>query len=225
METLVLISGGLDSVVLLAHEAARRRVHPLYVSVGLAWEAAEQQALERVLQAPVFDGRVAPLATVEFSMRDVYAASHWAVRGAPPAYDTPDEDVYLAGRNLVFLTKAGVIAAERKLHCIVLGPLADNPFPDATPEFFEAMSRALSLGLQHAIQIQAPFATLHKADVITLGESMGVPLHLTLSCMNPVLDGPRALHCGLCSKCRERRDAFVSAGVTDHTDYVSESPR
>ena len=45
-------------------------------------------------------------------MRDVYPPTHWAIRGVPPAYDTPDEDVYLTGRNLVLLTKAGVVARE-----------------------------------------------------------------------------------------------------------------
>ena len=51
----------------------------------------------------------------------------------PPAYDTPDEDVYLTGRNLVLLTKAGVLAARHGAHRIALGPLAGNPFPDARP--------------------------------------------------------------------------------------------
>ena len=40
-QTAVLLSGGLDSAVLVAHEARERMVHPVYVSVGLAWEAAE----------------------------------------------------------------------------------------------------------------------------------------------------------------------------------------
>ena len=74
-------------------------------------------------------------------MRDVYPPTHWAIRGVPPAYDTPDEDVYLAGRNLVLLTKAGVVAAKARAHRIALGPLAGNPFPDARPAFFSAMAQ------------------------------------------------------------------------------------
>ena len=77
------------------------------------------------------------------------------------------------------------------------------------------MSRALSLGLGAPIAIEAPFATLHKSDVIRKGIELGVPLELTLSCMQPK-DG---LHCGRCSKCRERRDAFREAGVEDPTSY------
>lgn len=223
-DTLVLISGGLDSAVLLAHEAEHRFVHPVYVQVGLAWERAERRMLARLLDAAVFAGRTAPLATLTFDVTDVYPASHWAIRGTPPAYDTPDEDVYLTGRNLVLLTKAGVAAAVRNVPRIALGPLAGNPFPDATPAFFNAMARVLSIGLGRDVEVATPFDTLHKDAVIDRGAELGVPFELTLSCMNPVdVDWP--LHCGLCSKCRERRDGFVAAGRVDPTTYASASPR
>jgi 7-cyano-7-deazaguanine synthase len=224
-DALVLLSGGLDSAVLLAHESQQSHTHPIYVRVGLAWEDAERKMLRALLKAPVFAGKVEPLATVEFGIRDVYPATHWAVRGTPPAYDTPDEDVYLAGRNLVFLTKAAIIAASRKINRVVLGPLAGNPFPDATPEFFRAIERAMSLGLNHPMQVATPFISMDKEDVIRRGAELQVPLELTLSCMNPVDDGDMPIHCGLCSKCRERRDGFAAAGVADRTAYANASPR
>jgi 7-cyano-7-deazaguanine synthase len=158
-------------------------------------------------------------------MRDVYPPTHWAIRGVPPAYDTPDEDVYLTGRNLVLLTKAAVVATRTNAHRIALGPLAGNPFPDARPEFFAAMETALSLSLDHAITIGTPFLNWEKQQVIQRGVELGVPLELTLSCMSPVIGGDLPLHCGLCSKCRERRDAFVAAGAADTTPYANPSPR
>jgi len=146
-------------------------------------------------------------------MRDIYPPSHWAIRGTPPAFDTPDEDVYLVGRNVVLLTKAALSAATERIPRVAIGPLVGNPFPDATPQFFDAMANALTLGLAHHIEILAPFAEMDKADVIKLGVALGVDLSLTLSCMNP----QNGLHCGRCSKCRERRDAFAEAGVPDPT--------
>ena len=50
--TLVLLSGGLDSAVLVAHEAQRAPVVPVYVSVGLAWEPLELAMVERLLAHP-----------------------------------------------------------------------------------------------------------------------------------------------------------------------------
>src|SRR5262245_9401488 len=145
--TAVLLSGGLDSAVLVADEAMRRHaeignVQPIYVSVGLAWERAERAMLDRLLAAAPFDQAVvAPLVSLGVDMRDVYAATHWAVAGAPPEYHTPDEDVYLPGRNIVLLGKASVFCAAAGLGRLVIGTLGHNPFPDATPAFRAAIAR------------------------------------------------------------------------------------
>jgi 7-cyano-7-deazaguanine synthase len=220
MTTAVLLSAGLDSAVLAAAEARTSRVQPIYVRAGLAWEAQEIEALDRLLRAPAF-ATLEPPVQLTFTVRDLYPETHWAITGTPPAFDTPDEDVYLVGRNIVLLTKAAIYCARHGIGRVAIGPLAGNPFPDATPAFFTAIAGALSLGLAHPIEIAAPFAGMTKREVIELGLTLGVPLELTLSCMNPQ-DGS---HCGRCSKCRERRDAFAAAGVTDTTSYAVEPVR
>ncbi len=217
--TAVLLSGGLDSAVLVASEARARVVHPVYVSAGLAWEADELEMVARFLATR--SERVRPLARLDFPIGDIYPPSHWAITGKPPAYDTPDEDVYLVGRNVTLLAKAAVFCAQRKLPRVAMGILAGNPFPDATPEFLAAMELAVSKGLAWPIEIATPFSTMHKDDVIRLGSSLGVRFELTLSCMNP----SAGTHCGTCSKCRERQDGFADAGIVDPTRYAAPSPR
>ena len=211
----VLLSAGLDSAVLAAAEACHARVQPVYVSAGLAWEDEERAMLEQLLRTAPYR-TLAPLSSLSFTARDLYPAHHWALRGEPPAFDTPDEDVYLTGRNVMLLSKAAIHCAQHRIPRLVIGPLAGNPFPDATPEFFAAMQRTLSLGLAHPLTIAAPFADMEKSDVIRLGVELGVPFELTLSCMNP----HQGKHCGQCSKCRERRDAFTEACVSDPTPYA-----
>jgi|SRR5688572_19762111 7-cyano-7-deazaguanine synthase len=210
----VLLSAGLDSAVLAAREARDATVHPIYVSTGLAWESQELATLDRLLATPPYTG-CAPLARLSMPVDDLYPPTHWALRGEPPGFDTPDEDVYLIGRNIVLLSKAAIYCAQRGITRLAIGPLAGNPFPDATPAFFDAMARALSLGLHHPIDVATPFAGMHKSDVIRLGVSLGVPLELTLSCMQP----QAGRHCGQCSKCRERRHAFRDAAIADPTKY------
>jgi 7-cyano-7-deazaguanine synthase len=212
----VLYSGGLDSAVLVALEAREARVHPVYVRAGLAWETEEATAAARLLASSPYAGRVERLVILDCPVTDTYSSTHWAIQGTPPAYDTPDEDVYLVGRNVVLLAKVGVFCATHAIHRIALGPLAGNPFPDATPEFLAAMTRALTLGLAHHIDIAFPLAHLHKGEVVRLGVELGVPFARTMSCMNPI--GGR--HCGQCSKCRERLDAFRQVGLDDPAEYA-----
>ena len=236
MSTAVLLSGGLDSAVLAADEAASGEMRPVYVSVGLAWEAAERAMVSRFLERAPLGPRARPLVSLSVDMRDVYSATHWAIEGRPPAYHTPDEDVYLPGRNVILLGKAAVYCAAAKIDRLVIGTLAHNPFPDATPEFRAAMARALTLGLDHPLRIDAPYAEASKADVIRRGAALGVPFELTLSCMNPqsafesatestiesaIRNPQSAIHCGSCSKCRERHDAFLAAAIADPTVYAS----
>ena len=220
MEVAVLFSSGLDSAVLASAEARASIVHPIYISCGLAWEEEELRAADRLLAAPAYRG-VQPIARLAFTVSDLYPPHHWALRGVPPAFDTPDEDVYLTGRNVILLSKAAIHCVQRGIARVAIGTLAGNPFPDATTDFFNAMAKAVSLGLAHDIAIEAPFMHMHKGDVIRLGQQLGVPLEQTLSCMNPS-DG---MHCGECSKCRERHDAFREAAVPDLTHYAQPPQR
>jgi 7-cyano-7-deazaguanine synthase len=217
----VLFSAGLDSAVLLADAAASGPAVPIYVASGLAWEPAEQKAVDRLLSVPPYRGQVWPPIRLQVDMRDVFPSTHWAVRGEAPAFDTPDSDVYIEGRNIILLSKASVAMARAGLSRVLIGPLAGNPFPDATHEFFSAMGNALGLGLGTPIAIDAPYSHLHKAEVIRRGAALGVPFELTLSCMQPV----GGSHCGRCSKCRERRDAFLEAGIVDPTKYAEKPVR
>ena len=218
----VLFSSGLDSAVLLVDAAARLGgAQPIYVSAGLAWEPDERVMAERFLAALPSASHVHPMVTLDVTVRDVFPASHWAIRGVAQAFDTPDTDVFIDGRNIILLSKAGVYAARAGLSRVLIGPLAGNPFPDASPEFFRAMAHALSIGLGTGLEIEAPFLGMSKRDVIGLGVERRVAFELTLSCMQPV----NGMHCGQCSKCRERRDAFREAGLEDPAPYATTPPR
>jgi len=209
----VLLSGGLDSAI-LAGQCVRRGhpVHPLYIDCGLVWQAAELFNLRRFLAA-IAQPNLSPLSILSLPVADLYG-EHWSRTGHNiPDATTPDEAVYLPGRNPLLLVKAAVWCQLRGVKRLALGPLATNPFPDATPEFFTAFEQAMNLAMSGALRIERPFATLHKNDVMQLGREL--PLELTFSCIAPV--GNR--HCGRCNKCAERQTAFREAGLNDGTKY------
>ena len=123
--TAVLFSGGLDSAVLVAQAAREGPVQPMYVSVGLAWEATEREVATRFL-ASLPPADIRPLASLRVDMTDVYPSTHWAIRGEAPGFDTPDEDVYLEGRNVILLSKAAVFMARARIERVWIGPLASR---------------------------------------------------------------------------------------------------
>jgi 7-cyano-7-deazaguanine synthase len=210
----VLASGGLDSAVLVA-EAARTypAVFPLYVRTGLAWEEVERQYLDRFLAA-VRTPALRPLVTLDQPVADLYD-DHWSLTGVGvPAAGTPDEDVFLPGRNVLLLAKPLLWCHLHRVPEIALAPLAVNPFPDATPEFFAKFAAAVGRAVGGSVRVIRPYSALHKTDVIRRGAAF--PLEHTFSCIRPA----RGLHCGRCNKCHERRMAFREAGVVDPTRYA-----
>ncbi len=214
----VLASGGLDSAVLIAELARSAVVHPLYVTAGLVWEKDERDALGRFLEA-LSSPNVRPVVELGAQVETLLGASHWSVGGhGIPGADAPDEDSFIPGRNVLLLSHAAIWCSTHGVERIAVGSLAGNPFPDATPEFFDAFARSLSLGLGRPVRIEAPFRHRRKAALIAAHPEL--PLELTLTCADP----REGVHCGACSKCVERHSAFVAAGVPDRTRYVVMPP-
>jgi 7-cyano-7-deazaguanine synthase len=175
----------------------------------------ERASLERFVAA-VAGPSIAPVRELVMPMHDVYGVADWSMTGeGAPEWDAPDRGVELRGRNLILLAKVLVLAAIESWPTVALGSLAGNPFEDATPRFLKKVAEAATEGLATPLAITQPFGSLRKADVIRRGAAL--PLELTLSCPRP---SPEELHCGDCSKCRERREGFIEAGVTDRTRYA-----
>jgi 7-cyano-7-deazaguanine synthase len=213
----VLCSGGLDSAILLA-EACRvyPAVVPIYVKVGTVWEATEQAYLARFLAA-IRSATLQPLVTLDQPCQDLYA-SHWSMTGqGGPAAGDPEEDSYLPGRNQLLFTKPLLWCLQHGVPELATAPLASNPFPDASPEFYDGLARLAGLGVGAQVRILRPYAELglHKDDVLRRGH--GLPLEHTFSCNRPV----RGLQCGTCSKCGERIQGFQAARLHDPTPYAN----
>jgi 7-cyano-7-deazaguanine synthase len=211
----VLISGGLDSCILVATMIQEgSSVRPFYVRSGVVWEAEELAATQRFLQA-IDHPRLNPLVILNLPLGDVYT-SHWSMTGeGTPAADTPDEAVYLPGRNALLLIKAAVWCQLYGVHRLALAPLGTSPFADASLEFVQKFQRAVNCGAPAELEIVLPFAGMDKRQVMELGRRF--PLEHSFSCIAPM----SGLHCGRCNKCGERRQAFRLVGIADPTRYAS----
>ena len=218
--TAVLASGGMDSCILLANTAEQGIAHPIYVETAIPWEWAEKQMLQNFIQA-LDNPNIKPVTTLQLPVQPLYGTSHWTMSGETvPEYEAPDETVYIPGRNIILITLTAIWCSLNDVHRIVIGSLAGNPFPDATPEFFETIANSNAMGLDHPITVEAPMRNLHKEDILA-ANAQSLPLHLTLTCANPQLGADNTIiHCAQCNKCRERHEAYIDAGIPDNTSYA-----
>lgn len=212
----VMLSGGLDSAILAGHLLRNGRpVQPVYVQSNLVWQQAELLAVQAYLaQLGEEYAGLRPLVILELPLADLYGG-HWSLTGDdPPDALSPDEAVYLPGRNLLLLVKAGLWCQLHGIGQLALGVLGSNPFADATAGFFDAFEAAVNGGAGTPLQIVRPFGALRKCQVMELGR--GLPLERTFSCIAPV----SGQHCGRCNKCAERQSAFRQVGWPDPTLYA-----
>lgn len=214
MKVGVLLSGGLDSSILLARLVEEgNQVQPFYVRSQLIWEQNELRAAHEFVDA-LNSTLVNQLVTLELPLLDLYE-KHWSTTGIGiPDASSPDEAVFLPGRNALLIIKAALWCQMRQVPSLAIGVLDGNPFLDATEEFFGNLQNALNLASSHTLQLIRPFAKWNKRQVMEFGRSY--PLELTFSCLQPV----DRMHCGTCNKCAERHQAFDVIGANDPTHYA-----
>ena len=215
--SVVLLSGGLDSSVLLAHLLrSGDEVRALAVDYG-------QRHRRELSSAISVAGRChVPIDVIDLS----------ALRAALPGSSQTDRDIpvphghyeaesmkatVVPNRNMILLAVAGGACAARGFDRIAIAAHAGDHaiYPDCRPEFIEAMRGALALCHYKPVEIFAPFVSMTKAEIVSLGAKLGVPLELTWSCYERDF-----VHCGKCGTCFERREAFERASVADPTKYA-----
>lgn len=91
---------------------------------------------------------------------------------------------------------------------------AGEAYADCSPEFADAMDKAISIGTYGKIHINRPLINMNKAEVVKTGLAIGVPYELTWSCYE---GGEKA--CGTCGTCIDRLNAFKANGVEDPIEY------
>jgi 7-cyano-7-deazaguanine synthase len=227
-KAVVLLSGGLDSATALA--VARRdgfACHALTIAYGQR-HAIEVAAARRVAEA---------LGAVEHRVMnlDLRAFGGSALTAdLPVPRDRPEEEMsagipstYVPARNTIFLALAlgwAEVLGSFDLF-IAVNSLDFSGYPDCRPEFVAAFEKLANLATKAGVEgkgtfrVHAPLSHLRKAEIIRLGQSLGVDYGLTHSCYDPAPDGAA---CGHCDSCLLRRAGFETAGVPDPTRYVSE---
>ncbi len=212
----VLLSGGLDSSVLL-HEVRRRRGPAPLVALSFfygqkharelemaAVQAKRAGAAHRVVDISFFKELTrggSALTDESIPVPDLAGLSEAQLRQPP---------TYVPNRNMLLLSLAAAFAEAAGAPDIYYGAQRQDRYGywDCTPDFIERINDLLALNRGKPVRVHAPFAAFSKADIVRLGVELDVDFSLTWSCYR---GAPPA--CGTCPTCVERRAAFEQAGV------------
>jgi 7-cyano-7-deazaguanine synthase len=217
MDTIVICSGGLDSVT-LAHKAAaeRRLVALLSFDYGQR-HVKELESAAACARRLGVGHRVVDLRSVGAALSGSALTDDVAVPDGHYAEETMRITV-VPNRNAIMLAVAFGVAAAQKAGAVAAAVHGGDHFiyPDCRPGFiaaFQAMQDAALEGYAD-VTLWTPYVNGSKADIVADGARLSVPFAETWSCYK---GGAR--HCGRCGTCVERREAFHLAGVDDPTEY------
>lgn len=219
IDSIAIISGGMDSVTLLHYLVKRKARSPALLTftygqkhcreVELAryharrLKCTDHRLLDLTLLVPVF-------ASSSLVSDDLDVPSMQAVTGD----DQPS--TYVPNRNMIFLSIAVAYAETRGVSEVYYGAQRSDllGYWDTTPAFVERMNAVLQLNRKNTIHIKTPFVHYSKADILRLGFELGVDYGKTWSCFQ---SGPLA--CGVCPACVQRLHAFDELGIADPLPY------
>ncbi len=221
-DALVILSGGLDSTTALYWSRERfRRVHTITFSYGQSHSVEVKRAGLIARRAGVASHKV-----LRINLDEVGGSALTAREIPIPSRKSTAEVInnggipvtYVPFRNGIFLGMAAAYAEVKGISHLVGGwnAVDYSGYPDCRREFLDAMERAITLGTKagvegHPFTIHAPLISLSKAEIISLGLSLGADYSLTLSCYRGQ-DPP----CGTCDSCLLRADGWRRLGLMDH---------
>jgi 7-cyano-7-deazaguanine synthase len=217
VKTLVICSGGLDSVT-LAHKVAAEQTLTRLVSFDYGQRHRKELGFAHACAARLgVPHDVVDISAVGQLLTGSALTSGEAVPEGHYAEDTMRITV-VPNRNAILLAIAFGVAAAEQVEAVAAAVHGGDHFiyPDCRPDFieaFETMQRHALEGLA-SITLYTPFVRLSKTDIVREGAQLAVPFAETWSCYQ---GGER--HCGRCGTCVERREAFHLAGIEDPTLY------
>lgn len=220
-KAIVLLSGGLDSITVLALAKAQG-----YSCYALSFDYGQRHNAELIAAAKIAsDYQVLAHKVIPLGLGAIGGSaltdSHIAV---PHTHSEGIPVTYVPARNTIFLSFALGWAEVLKLHDIFIGVNAVDysGYPDCRPEFISAFQNLANLATKAGVEgerftIHTPLINLSKARIIEQGTRLGVDYSGTVSCYSADAQG---YACALCDACRLRKTGFEEAGISDPTRYV-----
>ena len=222
-QSVVLLSGGMDSAVCAALAVRDTEASALHVSYGQRTEDRERRAFHQICERLVIVRRlelrndlfrrVGGSALTDSRIEVPEAGEQIGQSGIPVTY--------VPFRNAHFLSAAVSWAEALGASRVYIGAVEQDSsgYPDCRPAYYRAFNEVIRAGTREGgIEVVTPLIALHKAEIVKLGLEIGAPFELTWSCYSRE---DRA--CGACESCALRLRAFAEAGAAEPIPYAEQA--
>ena len=218
----VLLSGGMDSAVVLAIANGQG-----FACEALSFDYGQRHRCE-LLAAKKVAKQIGASghAVLSIDMRPIGGSALTDDIAVPKKRADIGEGIpvtYVPARNTIFLSYALALAEVKDASDIFIGvnALDYSGYPDCRPEYIEAYERMARLATKSGVggaplAIHTPLSAMRKSDIVLKGLELGVDFSLTHTCYDPVDDGKP---CGSCDACILRRKGFEEIGERDPLPY------
>ncbi len=221
-KAIVLLSGGLDSATVLAIANQKFDCHTLSFDYAQR-SMSELHAAKRLSESYSASHQVIH---IDAGVMSGSALTDQSIAVPEPVPGEQVQDIpvtYVPARNTLFLSYALAIAEVRSAQDIFIGVNAVDysGYPDCRPEFIRAYEDMANLATKAGVEgrhltIHTPLIDKSKAEIIRIGEKLGVDYALTVSCYQANAEGEA---CGKCDSCQLRQKGFEEVGISDPTRY------
>ncbi len=220
INSVAIVSGGMDSVTLLHHLVKVEKRKPAVLTFVYGQKHSKEVILAEV-QAKMLDCEIHQILDLAL-LKPLFASSALVARDiAVPDIESvqgdPQPPTYVPNRNMIFLALAAAFAESHHVSDIYYGAQRHDMYGywDTTPQFLEQINAVFALNRKTPVKIHAPFVTYSKADILRAGLAIGVDYGHTWSCYEG-----QTVACGRCPTCAERLSAFAEVGMTDPVPYA-----
>ncbi|WP_412104140.1 7-cyano-7-deazaguanine synthase [Streptomyces europaeiscabiei] len=198
----VLLSGGIDSAVLLEYMRSER-LKPIAVHFAGLSSPAESAAAHAVAEHMQVRCWSIDMSSLLLSFRSTRITE-----------EGPGERAVFGAATMYSAASAFAIA--HRIDSVAIGLHREDAeiYIEQSPAFLDHIRQGLKL-VGSRVQVLVPFQDLSKSDVVQKGCALGVEMSLTWSCLRP----SGSVQCGTCVACSARRTAFKQAAVVDATRY------
>lgn len=229
---ILLCSGGLDSGVLayyIKHKLSPKNYKILFIDYNQRTKMQELTCTKQIAKDLNASLEIVSLKFLDKISTSIINSKKQPTKTDPSSTNKEKQDVlnwWVPCRNSLFILTALAYAESEYIknkikYDIYIGLKCEGkaPMKDTTPKFLKAINKLAKQATHHGFyKIKAPFINLDKDEIVTLGKKINVPFEKTFSCFTSP-HKTKLIHCGICSNCLQRKQAFYWANVRDPSTY------